>query len=73
MTGGLCKYDAIISFDHAPVSMTISFKNVIDMRAMWRLNTHLLSNEDFVGFSLLQTDLFVSLNKAPDVSAIGRC
>lgn len=64
-----CRYDAIVLSDHAPISMKVFFKDFTAMRAPWRLNTHLLTNEGFVDFVSKQIDYFLSFNKTPDVSA----
>lgn len=64
-----CQYDAIVITDHAPISMNIRFKVPTTKHVPWRLNTRLLLNEEFVKFVSEQIDLFVSINRTPDVSA----
>ena len=43
-----CKYDANVISDHAPISMTICFKNLNSTCAPWRLNTCILLNDNVV-------------------------
>lgn len=62
-------HNAIVISDHAPVTMRIHFTGSDKNRAPWRFNNRLLSNEDFVEFVSGQIDLFLSINKTPDVSA----
>lgn len=45
-----CSYDAIVISDHAPVILEIQFEDYSVARPAWRLNTRLLSNENFVSF-----------------------
>lgn len=64
-----CSYNPIVISDHAPVTMVVAFQAAINLRPPWRLNTHLLSNEDFVNFVSNQIDFFLSTNKTPNISA----
>lgn len=45
-----CSYDAIVISDHAPVILEIQFEDYSVARPACRLNTRLLSNENFVSF-----------------------
>lgn len=63
-----CSHDAIVISDHAPVILDIQFEGYNITRPPWRLNTRLLSSENFVNFISQQIDYFLSLNKTPDVS-----
>lgn len=65
----LCSYNAIVISDHAPVSMKMCIKELEGTRPPWRLNTRLLSDEQFVEFVSNQIDLFILTNKSSDVSA----
>ena len=64
-----CKYEAMVLSDHSPVSMAVHFAGRVELRVPWRINTSLLSDQDFVNFIICQIDLFVCINKTPDVSA----
>lgn len=64
-----CKYDAIVVSDHASVSMKISFQKFNNMRPPWRLDTHLLLDNDFVNFLSERIDFFFQINKTPEVTA----
>lgn len=42
-----CKYEAIVISDHSPVSKAVYFKDRVGSRIPWRLDTSLLSDQDF--------------------------
>jgi len=65
----LCSYNAIVISDHAPVFMKICVKELEGTRPPWRLNTRLLSDEQFVELVSNQIDFFILTNKSSDVSA----
>lgn len=55
--------------DHSSVTMNVLFKGRIHAQTPWRLNTRLLSDENFVECISNQIDIFLSINKTPDISA----
>lgn len=64
-----CSYDAIVISDHAPVLMDLQIKGCDDARPSWRLNTALLSNEDFGTFISQQINFFLETNRTPGISS----
>lgn len=64
-----CSYDAIVISDHAPVLMDLQTKGCDNARPSWRLNTGLLSNEDFVTFISQQINFFLEINRTPGISS----
>ena len=64
-----CSYEPIVISDHAPVTVNIHFGGHAHSRTPWRFNTRLLSDDNFVGMISAQIDMFLSINKTPDISA----
>lgn len=64
-----CSYEPIVISDHSPVTVTIRFAGNTQSRPPWRFNSALLSDENFINFISEQIDIFLSINKTPDVSA----
>ena len=60
--------ESIVISDHGPVTMTLGFPNNEPPQRIWRLNSRLLSNEEFVAFINSQIDFFTETNKHPDTS-----
>lgn len=54
--------------DHDLVKMSLCFPNNECPQRTWRLNLHLLSDEDFVSFLATQIDLFLEMNQLPDTT-----
>lgn len=61
-------YEGIVISDHSPVIMTLCFPDNEVPQRTWRLNPHLLSDEDFVNFLAVQIDFFLETNQSPDTS-----
>lgn len=64
-----CLYNPIVISDHAPVTMEVVFQTANNQRPPWRLNTQLLSNENFINFASAQIDFFMDTNRTPGISA----
>lgn len=62
-------YGATVISDHSPISLSIQFGGSFQPRTPWRLNVRLLSDEKFVDMISNQIDLFLSINKTPEISA----
>lgn len=63
-----CEYSTIIISDHAPLAMKLNLPGTKANRRNWRLNSLLLSDENFVKFISEQISLFLEINMTPDVS-----
>ncbi|KAA0701525.1 LINE-1 reverse transcriptase -like protein [Triplophysa tibetana] len=64
-----CSYEAILISDHAPTTLELFIQERGRTCPPWRLNTRLLSNEDFVKFVSNQIDFFLTTNRTPGISA----
>lgn len=64
-----CSFEPIVTSDHSPVIVSIHFKGMVCAQTPCRLNTRLLSDKDFVEYVSNQIDIFLSINKTPDISA----
>lgn len=67
-SASFCSYEAIVVSDHSPVTMNVQFKGRIHAQTPCRLNTHLLSDENFLECISNQIHIFLSINKTPDIS-----
>ena len=64
-----CSYDTILISDHAPTTLELYIQERDRTCPPWRLNTRLLSDEDFVKFVSNQIDFFLTTNRTPGISA----
>lgn len=63
-----CQYQAIIISDHAPLVLTLRVPTSHTNYRPWRLNSLLLSDEDFVKFISSEITSFLEFNKTPGMS-----
>lgn len=63
-----CVYTGIVISDHSPVSVTLNFPDNILPRRIWRLNSRLLADKEFVACISKQIDFFLETNQTPDIS-----
>ena len=64
-----CDYTAIVISDHAAVLLDINFSACQRERPLWRLNSLLLSEEEFCDYISNSIDQFIATNKTEDTSA----
>ena len=62
------EYDRIVIADHSPVLLKLCFPGNSIPQHMWRLNSRLLADEDFVKFIETQIDFFLETNESPEIS-----
>ena len=56
------EYESIVISDHSPVVMQLCFPEFVPPHRAWRLNTGLLSDEDFIKFVSVNIDVFLETN-----------
>lgn len=62
------KYHSIVISDHAPSLFKLSFPNYHSCFRPWRLNSLLLSDDEFVKFLSKEIAFFLETNDTPDIS-----
>lgn len=63
-----CEYGAIVVSDHAPLSMKILIPTSQRTYRPWRLNSLLLSEEDFVKYISSEINMFLNINQTQGMS-----
>lgn len=63
-----CEYAGIVISEHSPVCVTLNFPDNILPRHIWRLNSRLLADEDFVAFISKQISFFLETNQTLGIS-----
>lgn len=61
-------YESIVISDHSPVVMSLCFPDCVHTHRTWRLNTSLLSDEEFIKFVSTNIDVFLKVNMGSDTS-----
>ena len=64
-----CDYQAMVISDHAPLVMTLRIPTFHTNYRPWRLNSLLLSDEDFVKFISAEITFFLERNQTPGMSS----
>lgn len=64
------EYDSIVISDHSPVLLKLRFPGNVIPQHIWRLNSRLLADDDFVKFIDAQIDFFLETNESPELSKL---
>lgn len=64
----MCEYQSIVISDHAPLLLKLNISDTCNTKRLWRFNSLLLSDENFLNFMADQISLFLDTNITPDVS-----
>lgn len=61
-------YESIVISHHSPVILNLRYPDAVPPRPLWRLNTRLLADEEFVQFINTQIEFFLETNSSPEIS-----
>lgn len=65
-----CAYQGIVISDHAPVVLSLALPDLPQIKKHWRINSTLLSDNDFVNFMKEHLSFFFETNTSPDTSSL---
>lgn len=63
-----CSIGIQVLSDHCPISLTFCPPYNNPSSRHWRLNSHLMSNPQFIDFITKELDFFLAVNRTPDVN-----